>query len=130
MKQMHNITIKTLIAALLAGSLSACNYEESLDTIPVSVQLVYPANSIEPYKGVRVELKDARASVFVDSTDAQGVAHFRVPPGIYDANSSSSYKTTEWRYFFNAYLNKVVLSPDSTNALQLNLKMSKKRARK
>ncbi|PXX21044.1 hypothetical protein EJ73_01939 [Hoylesella shahii DSM 15611 = JCM 12083] len=115
---------------LTAGLLGACNYEETFETVSVSIRLVYPANTIEPYKGVRVELKDARASIFVDSTDAEGIAHFRVPAGIYDVNSSSSYTSTEWKYFFNAYLNKVVISADSTNNLQLGLKMSKKKIRK
>ncbi len=115
---------------LTTGLLGACNYEETFETVPVSIRLVYPANTIEPYKGVRVELKDARASIFVDSTDAEGIAQFRVPAGIYDVNSSSSYTSTEWKYFFNAYLNKVVISADSTNNLQLGLKMSKKKIRK
>ncbi len=115
---------------LTTGLLGACNYEETFETVPVSIRLVYPANTIEPYKGVRVELKDARASIFVDSTDAEGIAHFRVPAGIYDVSSSSSYTSTEWKYFFNAYLNKVVISADSTNNLQLGLKMSKKKIRK
>lgn len=127
---MYNKTITALVITLTACVFCACTYEETFTTVPVSVRLVYPANTIEPYKGVRVELKDARASIFVDSTDAEGVAHFHVPPGIYDANSSSSYTTTEWKYFFNAYLNKVVISSDSTNALQLDLKMSKRRIRK
>ncbi|WP_281723142.1 hypothetical protein [Hoylesella shahii] len=128
--QKYNNTIKALIIMLTTGLLGACNYEETFETVPVSIRLVYPANTIEPYKGVRVELKDARASIFVDSTDAEGIAHFRVPAGIYDVNSSSSYTSTEWKYFFNAYLNKVVISADSTNNLQLGLKMSKKKIRK
>ena len=127
---MYNKTIKALIKTLTACVFCACTYEETFTTVPVSVRLVYPANTIEPYKGVRVELKDARASIFVDSTDAEGIAHFRVPAGIYDVNSSSSYTSTEWKYFFNAYLNKVVISADSTNNLQLGLKMSKKKIRK
>ena len=128
--QKYNNTIKALIIMLTTGLLGACNYEETFETVPVSIRLVYPANTIEPYKGVRVELKDARASIFVDSTDAEGIAHFRVPAGIYDVNSSSSYTSTEWKYFFNAYLNKVVISADSTNNLELGLKMSKKKIRK
>ena len=115
----------------MALSLSACDYDETMDICAVTVQLVWPENSIAPGSGVRVELKDANASVFVDSTDAYGVARFSVPPGIYEASSSSRWidntGETWWQYNFNGVKSMVIVSPDSTNQIQIDLKMSKKR---
>ena len=109
----------------------ACTYDETLSVCDVTVQLVYPEGSVDPYKGVRVELKDAAASVFVDSTDAHGLARFHVPPGIYEASSSTqltdSTGDTWWRYNFNGVKSMIIISPDSTNQIRMNLMMSKKR---
>lgn len=105
----------------------ACDYDEGITICDVTVQLVYPQNSIEPYQGARVELKDATASIFVDSTDASGVAHFQVPPGIYEASSSDQLLTYDWRYFFNGVKSLNIISPDSTNHIDITLTMSRKR---
>lgn len=115
----------------LALLLSACDYDETLEICSVEVQLVYPENSVDPYAGVRVELKDANASIFVDSTDARGIARFSVPPGIYEASSSTRLTDTSgetwWQYNFNGVRSMVIVSPDNTNLIQIDLKMSKKR---
>jgi len=110
---------------------TACEYDERIDTCPVAVSLIYPDDSVEPYPGVRVELKDQRASVFVDSTDSRGVAHFSVPPGIYEASTATqltdSTGDTWWRYNFNGVRSMIIVSPDSSNIVPLTLTMSKKR---
>ncbi len=115
----------------MALLLSACDYDETIDICTVTVQLVWPENSVAPTSGVRVELKDANASIFVDSTDVQGVARFSVPPGIYEASSSSRWNDTTgdtwWQYNFNGVQSMVIVSPDSINQIQIDLKMSKKR---
>ena len=111
--------------------IASCDYDETMDVFDVAVQLVYPEDSIDPYQGARVEMKDANASVFVDSTDAQGVAHFRVPPGIYEASSATQLTDSAdgswWRYNFNGVRSMIIVSPDSTNQIRMELKMSKKR---
>lgn len=123
--------ISTLMRATLLAyaitALAACQYDEEVQLCNVSVSLVYPEGSIEPYEGVRVELKGADASVFVDSTDARGVAQFTVTPGIYEASSSATLTTYDWRYFFNGVKSLVVVEPDSTNNIALELTMSRKR---
>lgn len=115
----------------MALGLSACHYDETLELCNVTVQLVYPEDSVDPYPGVRVELKDASASVFVDSTDAQGVAHYRVPPGIYEASTATQLTdttgTTWWRYNFNGVRSMIIVSPDSTNQIKIDLQMSRRR---
>ncbi|MBQ4023278.1 MAG: hypothetical protein II612_04670 [Prevotella sp.] len=113
-----------LTATLL---LSACHYDEEMEVCTLRVQLVYPENSVDPYEGARVELRDAKASVFVDSTDAQGIARFVVPPGVYEASSSEVHLTYDWRYIFNGVRSLIIVSPDSANRVDMNLKMSRKR---
>ena len=121
----------SLFALLAIGLLPSCDYDETVETCSVSVRLIYPDNSIEPYEGARVEMKDATSSVYVDSTDATGTAHFNLPPGLYEATTNSQYidstGSTWWRYIFNGVKSLIVISPDSTNRLELTLKMSKKR---
>ena len=106
---------KILLLLCMMTIISACDYDEDIILCDVTVQLVYPQNSIEPYQGVRVELKDATASIFVDSTDASGVACFHVPPGIYEASSTDQLLTYEWRYFFNGVKSYNLGVDDSTD---------------
>ena len=110
----------------------ACSYSEELTTCTLSVQLVYPENTIDPYAGARVELKSlGRNAVFVDSTDAEGMARFIVTPGIYEASSTAQFidSTTDtwWRYNFNGVRSMIVVDPDSTNQASITLKSSRKR---
>ena len=116
---------------LVCTALWSCYYDEDIDLHTVRVRLVYPENSISPYAGARVEMKDSKASIFVDSTDATGTATFQLLPGIYEASTNSQYLdtmgTTWWRYIFNGVKSQIIISPDSTNKVDLTLKMSKKR---
>ncbi len=116
---------------IVCSALWSCYYDESIDIHTVEVRLVYPENSISPYAGARIEMKDSKASIFVDSTDATGTATFHLPPGIYEASTSSQYLdtlgTTWWRYIFNGVKSHIIISPDSTNKVYVTLKMSKKR---
>ncbi|MCR4583957.1 MAG: hypothetical protein K5764_10470 [Prevotella sp.] len=111
--------------------LLSCSYDEWLERCDVTVHLVYPEGSISPYAGVRVELKDATSSIFVDSTDTQGAARFSVPPGIYEATTSTQFVDSTgsdwWRYNFNGVRSMMIVSPDSTNHFDITLLMSKKR---
>ena len=109
----------------------SCSYDETLDTCHVTVQLVYPEGSIEPYAGALVELKDANASIFISPTDNSGRASFQVPTGIYETSSSTQFidslGDTWWRYNFNGVRSMIIVSPDSSNVVPLTLTMSKKR---
>ena len=124
-------TAASLFTLLAIGLLASCDYDEMVATCPVSVRLIYPDNSIDPYEGARVEMKDATSSVYVNSTDASGTARFNLPPGLYEATTNSQYIDSTgniwWRYIFNGVRSLIVISPDSTNRLELTLKMSKKR---
>ncbi len=116
-----------LLSLLLGLALSSCHYDETLEVCTLSVRLVYPENSVDPYAGARVELRDALASVFVDSTDASGMATFTVPPGIYEASTSEVHETYDYRYIFNGVKSLIIVQPDSMNRVDMKLKMSKKR---
>ena len=116
---------------LLSLLLLSCSYDETMDTCHVTVQLVYPEGSIEPYAGALVELKDANASIFISPTDNSGRASFQVPAGIYETSSSTQFidslGDTWWRYNFNGVRSMIIVSPDSSNVVPLTLTMSKKR---
>jgi hypothetical protein len=123
--------MKKFLYILLVASLMACSYDEFIDTYPVSIQLIYPEGSIEPYAGAVVELRDGMSSVFVSETNKKGVATYLVPAGIYEATSSTQFLDTVgdtwWRYNFNGIKSMIIIAPDSSNAIQIPLSMSRKR---
>lgn len=121
---MAMIAVSTVMSALLLGS---CGYDENMETCLTTVRLLYPKGNIGPHKGVQVELIDGRASIFIDSTDAEGIARFQVPPGIYEARSYSRVDDQKWRYYCNGIKSMNVISPDSTNQIDVKLYISKKR---
>ena len=71
---------------------SACKEKENggYQVSSVSIRLVYPEGSgFEPVEGVSVTLKNTSGSTtFSQSTNAEGVAVFEVPQGIYEASAS------------------------------------------
>ena len=118
---------KILYSILLIGALTACSYEEAFELMDVSVRLEYPANTIDPYEGAEVEIRNAVSSVFIAETNGDGIAHFTVPSGIYEITSSGTHIEGNYRYIYNGVKSQVVVSPDSTNAVTLKLSVTKKR---
>lgn len=120
---------KTLFhIALLSVLFASCDYDEFVNVYEVTVQLVYPTTyDVKPYEGARVELRDAFASIFVDSTDAQGRARFTVPSGIYSMTSANVMVKDGYRYICNGTMADIVVAPDSANHIELNLLVSRKR---
>ena len=113
---------------------AACSYDEQMDIYPLAVQVVWQQTSFaEPRQAkVRVELKDQHAQIFVDSAGADHTARFRVPTGIYEASTTASYVDstsgdTWWRYNFNGVKSQIVVSPDSSNTVEMEVKVSRKR---
>ena len=106
---------------------SCADYDEGLEVVSFDVKLEFPSTYDGSYEGLRVELQDAVASTFVDSTDAEGVAHFSVPSGLYKVSSSARKETVDYRYFFNGARSQVVVAVDSPHVVTLPLVMSKKR---
>ena len=106
---------------------SCADYDEGLEVVSFDVKLELPSTYDGSYEGLRVELQDAVARTFVDSTDAEGVAHFSVPSGLYKVSSSARKETVDYRYFFNGAKSQVVVAVDSPRIVTLPLVMSKKR---
>ena len=124
--------MRRVLYIIIGVILSACSYDETIDVLSLTVRLVYPENTVDPYAGARVELRSlAHDALFVDSTDSGGEAHFLVPPGLYEASTSSQFVdstgTTWWRYFFNGVRSMIVVAPDSLNRADIELKSSRKR---
>ena len=71
--------------------------------------------------GAQTELRSA----FPDAVLAEKA------PGIYEASSSSQFldstTATWWRYNFNGVKSMIIVSPDSSNVIQMPLSMSRKR---
>ena len=117
-----------LLAVYMITLLVSCaGYDEGLDVVNFDVKLEFPSTYDGSYEGLRVELQDAVASTFVDSTDAEGVAHFSIPSGLYKVSSSARKETVDYRYFFNGAKSQIVVSIDSPRVVTLPLVMSKKR---
>ncbi len=133
MKRLPYIILACLSLFTACSDEGAFGYEENITLCPFSIGLSYTdkGDTIIAPNGLRVELKDAMGSIFVDSTDKDGTAYFLVPPGIYEASSSNNYidSTSEqwYRYIFNGIQSLIVISPDSTNHRELVLTMSRKR---
>ena len=67
-----------LVVCVITLLVSCADYDEGLDVVNFDVKLEFPSTYDGSYEGLRVELQDAVASTFVDSTDAEGVAHFSI----------------------------------------------------
>ncbi len=110
--------------ALVAIGLSSCtDSEDGVQLCKVTVQLVYPDNTVSPYAGVTVQLKDASASVTEGTTDASGIVEFSVPAGLYEISSSSTYQTNDYLCYFNGVKSNVVVSQNAET--QVNLELTK-----
>ena len=81
-----------LAVCVMTMLISCADYEEGIKVVNFDVKLEFPSTYDGSYEGLRVELQDAVASTFVDSTDAEGVAHFCVPSGLYKVSSSARRK--------------------------------------
>ena len=49
------ILLTSYLSLLTTHLFIACSYDETMDTCQVTVQLVYPEGSIEPYAGALVD---------------------------------------------------------------------------
>lgn len=132
-------TILYTIISCIAIMVTACSsdgafdYRDDITLCRYAVKLYYieKNDTIAAPPGLPVDMRDQLAMSFTDSTDATGTAHFLLPPGIYDASSSSNYvdsSGSEWyRYIFNGVQSMLVVAPDRSSVGTLKLTMSKKR---
>lgn len=123
---MRKILIMTLVLVQVIA-FCACTKEDvpAYQVSNVKITLAYPAGEgFEPAADVAVTLKNASTgTVFTDSTDAQGVALFEVPQGIYEAAASDKRVKDARVYLFNGINSAVNASTAAAEAV-INLELS------
>ncbi len=109
---MKNTSIHHLLGLLSLAVVfvfSSCSYDEHLDTYDVEVRLS------EAVESAKVEMTNNIGKSFDAVTDANGVAHFHLPAGIYSASAS---KVTEEDYFkriCNGSLSDIAIGKSNTD---------------
>ncbi len=115
--------MRQLLYIIIIIALSACkaHYDEDIEVCKYLVMLTYPENIEGSKEGIRVELKSiGHDAVFVDSTDAEGVATFTVTPGIYEASASTILRpSTNTVIILNGSSGQVVLNKDASTTIQM-----------
>lgn len=105
---------------MLVG-LMACHNDEpaAYDVEQVRVQLTGEGAA---QQGIGVRLTDSKGMEFVQMTDAQGVATFQVPVGIYQATVSWVGEIVDgWRTIYNGALSNLVVLRDNPLSVTLPL---------
>ena len=109
--------------------LSACNdnYSDSVDTCALGIVLNFPDDTDAQKEGLLVELKSiGREAIFADSTNAEGVAWFSIPPGIYEATSSAKIVTgSNTITILNGTSGQIVVGSEPSATASIAMKGSK-----
>ena len=104
-----------LFASLLALSVTSCKDDDSeTPTYELSVQLAYPENTAAA-EGVNVTLTSTQGTTITNPTDAQGVALFKVPSGIYSVAATDKQSRDGVRYILNGNLGEVSVTKEAVN---------------
>lgn len=114
-------TISKILAILMLVGLMACHNDEpaAYDVEQVRVQLTGEGAA---QQGIGVRLTDSKGMEFVQMTDAQGVATFQVPVGIYQATVSWVGEIVDgWRTIYNGALSNLVVRRDNPLSVTLPL---------
>lgn len=114
-------TISKILAILMLVGLMACHNDEpaAYDVEQVRVQLTGEGAA---QQGIGVRLTDSKGMEFVQMTDAQGVATFQVPVGIYQATVSWVGEIVDgWRTIYNGALSNLVVRCDNPLSVTLPL---------
>jgi hypothetical protein len=103
-----------LLLIFLCTITSCTDNELNIKTYNISVQLIYPADS-QPREGVKVKLTGATTtSIFVATTNSEGVAEFTVVSGIYTASAYESRTEGNNLIFFNGTKSNIIASDTQT----------------
>ena len=91
---------KPYLFLLILGAmlLTACktDYEESTELFDLTIALTTQADADYSLESLPVELRSTGSytvTALTDTTDAKGMAHFKVPAGVYVASASTTIKT-------------------------------------
>ena len=90
---MKRIRLYITIGVVLLMAACESHYDETIALSQLTIALVSPDTPGKSFAHARVELRGiGRDVIFVDTTDEQSLAHFQIPPGIYEASSSKAIK--------------------------------------
>lgn len=103
---MKNIT-HTLLTAIIALLMTACSYEEHLDTFEVEVRLT------ETLDSVPVQMTSGTGRTFSTLTDKEGTARLTLPAGIYSVSASRVTDDGYFRHVCNGSLSDIAIGADS-----------------
>ena len=117
---MKHIVHLFLITILLASAACSDHEPTGYETQEVKVQV---GGELTVREGIEVTLTDSRGSIYRQRTDAQGVATFGVPVGLYRAAVSwISARHDGWRSIYNGSVSNVVVR--SGEAVTVDLPLS------
>ena len=105
-----------MMAVLTFASCSDDDDEKGYQLYPIEIQLQYPDQlGVTPTEGIEVVLKNAVSAIeFKETTNAEGVAKFEVPEGLYEASASEKRVEGAHVLLFNGTNNKVQVTANST----------------
>ena len=112
---------------------TACTKDDDgtrVRTYEIAVRLIYPDDgSLTAAEGVEVRMTNSSSGTVVQAaTDAQGVASFLLPEGIYEAAATDRRSVEGYTYTLNALQSNVVVSAASWSegmTVDLNLVASR-----
>ena len=114
--------MKRLLLLIGIGLILSCSYDETIDTNTLIVELKFPALYNEAKEGIRVELKNiSNGTVFTDSTDMQGMAHFEVTAGVYEASTTVTRKRGNNLHVLNGNSGQVIVDRQQRPAIVIDL---------
>lgn len=109
-----------------ATLLTACrsNYDERIELFDLTITLTAQDNAGYSFEASPVELRGiGREMVLTDTTDANGVVHFKVPAGVYEASSSTSIKMGTNQFLIaNGNSSQIIIRGEKTQTT-VNVKM-------
>jgi hypothetical protein len=117
----HLYLFLSLILGVVFASCS--DNDDVIKTYQVGVQLQLPADVQTDMEGVAITLTDAAGQAYQETTDANGLATFTVPAGIYEAASNFRIAQDGYSIVFNGISSGVVVNEQWTAGKTVTLEM-------
>lgn len=93
---------------MLTMLVASCSYDEQINTYNVEVRLNHNVD------GVAVKMTNNIGSTFEAATDANGIARFTLPTGIYSVSASKVSDDEYFRHVYNGTLSDVAIGSNNT----------------
>ena len=93
---------------MLTMLVASCSYDEHINTYNVEVRLNHNVD------GVAVKMTNSIGSTFEAATDANGIARFTLPTGIYSVSASKVSDDEYFRHVYNGALSDVAIGSNNT----------------